>query len=429
MLGDVSPAWLGVGARGQARVSAGKGLHVVDLHGGLPSGIELSELDPVFREAPHARLDRLRSEAPRYLDPAAEGARLFLTRHVDVRAVIADRSLTRDAAKAPSPGARAVPGTLLSMEGQEHLAARKLIARAFEPKVVEARRGTVTAIVEAALAGVANLPSFDAIADLASPVPVRVMAEIFGLPLDNLAQVRTWSEDAAVLAMLPSRTDAESLRLMTAVAGLQNYVFSAIAAHRQAPGADLITDLISADVNGRHLRDEEIGPLCMFGLIAGSLTTTDLIGNAIVLLLQNPEQRAVLEAQPELIGAAVDEALRIEPPVSAVARHAVDAREILGCPVRAGGTVKASLLAANHDPEVFIEPHAYRLDRDGCRHVSFGGGTHACLGAGLARLEAQIAIERLFARFPKLRLDPDKPLERKTTYGFRGYVAIPLCVD
>jgi cytochrome P450 len=394
----------------------------------LPSGIELSELDAVYRDAPHDRLDRLRREAPRYADPASDGRRLFLTRYADVRAALVDRTLTRDAAKAPSPGARALPGTLLSMEGKDHVIARKLIARAMDSEAVEARRDEVTAIVDEALNRIDGSSTFDGVADFAAPIPVRVMAGIFGLPLDDLNQVRTWSEDAAVLAMLPSRTEEQNLHLVQAVVGLQTYVFDAIKAHREAPRDDLISELIAADAGGRNLPDEEIGPLCIFGLIAGSLTTTELIANAIVLLLSHPEQLARLRAEPNLIASAIEEALRFEPPVSAAARHVVEEREVFGCPLRGGGAVKSSLLAANHDPEVFSEPHAFKIDRSDNKHVAFGGGAHACLGAGLARLEGQIAIARLFARFPSLRLaDPRPP--RKITYGFRGFAHVPLAVS
>lgn len=390
----------------------------------LPEGLELSELDPIYREQPHARLDRLRCEAPRYLDPASETGRLFLTRHADVRAALVDRSLTRDAKKAYSRGAEAVPDTLLDKDGDELALGRLLVARAFDARGVESRRGLITTVVDYTLDALGE--RFDAMTAFASPIPIRVMTSIFGLPQDNLAELRNWAEDAAVLGMHPNRTAEQNIRLMTSAAGLQRLVFDTIAARRAEPRDDLLSTLVLADANGRQLTDAEIAPLCIFGLIAGSLTTTDLIGNTIVLLLQNPDQRALLADRPALIASAVEESLRLEPPVSAVARHVVQDSEVLGCPMRAGATIKASLLAANHDPELCDEPHMFRIDRPSPKHFAFGGGAHACLGAGLARLEAQLAVERLLARFPDLGLVQADLPQKKTTYGFRGYARIPL---
>jgi cytochrome P450 len=391
----------------------------------LPEGLELSELDPIYREQPHARLDRLRCEAPRYQDPASETGRLFLTRHADVRAALIDRSLTRDAKKTYSRGAEAVPDTLLDKDGEDLAVGRMLVARAFDARGVESRRGLITQIVDDTLDGLGE--RFDAMRDFAAPIPIRVMTSIFGLPQDNLAQVRDWAEDAAVLGMHPSRATEQTIRMMTAAAGLQKLVFDTIAARRAEPQDDLLTTLVLADANGRQLTDAEIAPLCIFGLIAGSLTTTDLIGNTITLLLHNADQRALLESNPRLIACAVEESLRLEPPVSAVARHVVQDGEVMGCPMRAGATVKASLLAANHDPDLCDDPHAFRIDRLVIpKHFAFGGGAHACLGAGLARLEAQLAVERLLARFPGISLVPTDLPQKKTTYGFRGYARIPL---
>lgn len=391
-----------------------------------PAGLELSELDPLYRESPHTRLDPLRREAPCYLDPASETGRLFLTRHADVRAALIDRSLTRDAKKAYSRGAEAVADTLLDKDGEDLVVGRMLVARAFDVRGVETRRPLVSSVIAHTLDALGDRASFDGMRDFAAPIPIRVMTSIFGLPQGNLAQVRDWAEDAAVLAMHPHRTPEQTIRMMTAVAGLQHIVFEAIAARRQAPQDDLLSDLILADANGRRLEDSEIAPLCIFSMIAGSLTTTDLIGNTIVLLLQHPEQRALLAQRPVLIAGAVEESLRIEPPVSAVSRHVVEDRDVLRCPMRSGGTVKASLLAANHDPEVFEDPHAFRIDRASAKHLAFGGGAHACLGAGLAKLEAQLAIQALFARFPHVRFAQGQKPQRKVTYGFRGFANIPL---
>ncbi|MEQ1616717.1 MAG: cytochrome P450 [Terricaulis sp.] len=392
----------------------------------LPSGLKLSELDPTFRDAPHVRLDRLRRQAPRYLDPCSGGSRLFLTRHGDVRTALIDRALTRDAKKAPDRGADVAAGTLLSMEGDKHRMGRKLVGRALDARATEAKRALVVAIVDDLLDAVEVRGSFDGVADFAAPVPLLTIADILGLPRGDSVALKNWSADAGILTMLPSRTAEQDGQLGAATKALQSYVLAAVKARRAAPGDDLISELIAADVNGLHLSNEEIAPLCLLLLVAGNLTTTDVIGNAIMLLLDHPEQLEQLRVKPELIDATVEEVLRFDPPVSAVARHLPEEGEYLGCPLPAGGTVKASILAANRDPEVFSDPHVFRIDRTRREHVSFGGGAHACPGAALARLEAAVAIERLFARFPRLRLSGEAP--RKVAYGFRGFAELPLTI-
>lgn len=391
---------------------------------GLPSGLTLSELEPTFRDAPHPWLDRLRRQAPRYLDPCSDGSRLFLTRHGDVRTALSDRALTRDAKKAPGRGTDAAAGTLLSMEGDRHRIGRKLVGRALDARMTEAKRTLVVAIVDDLLAAIEAKGEFDGIDDFAAPTPLLVIADILGFPRCDSGAFRAWSEDVGVLTMLPARTPEQEARLGEALKALQAYVLAAVAARRASPGEDLVSELIAADINGERLSDEEIAPLCLLLLVAGNLTTADVIGNAIVLLLKHPDQLERLRAQPDMIDAAVEEVLRFDPPVSAAARHMPEEGRFLGCSLPAGGTVKASIIAANRDPDVFPDPHVFRIDRKRSDHVSFGGGAHACPGAALARLEAAVAIGRLFQRFPNLRLRGEAP--RKISYGFRGFSALPL---
>jgi cytochrome P450 len=393
----------------------------------LPSGLELSELDKTFRDAPHGALDLLRARAPRYLDPHSGGRRLLLTRHGDVKKALSDRDLTRDARAAPARGADTAAGTLLSIEGNKHRLGRRLVGRALDARAVAARREDAVALVEALLDGIEGRKRFDGIDDFAAPVPLTMIADILGLPRTDIGDIRVWSEDAGVLTMLPQRTAEQEAKLARTNAALGAYVMTAVKARRAAPGDDLISDLIAAEFEGNRLSDGDIAPLCLLMLIAGNLTTTDVIGNGIVLLLRHPDQLALLRARPELIDATVEEILRFDPPVSAAARHLPAAGEYLGHCLPMGGTVKASLLAANHDPDVFDDPHVFRIDRPRREHLAFGGGAHACPGAALARMQAATALSRLFARFPGLRLAGDTP--RKVTYGFRGYASLPLATS
>jgi hypothetical protein len=390
-------------------------------------GLELSELDLTFRDAPHARLDDLRARAPRYLDPGSDGRRLFLTRHGDVRSALIDKGLTRDAYASPPRGADPAADTLLSMEGAKHRMGRKLVGGALDARAVEARRVKAAAIVDALLDDVEAQGRFDGVADFAARIPLLMITDLMGIAGADIAKLRVWAEDAGVLAMAPQRTPQEEARLIEANRGLRGIIVETLSHQRAAPSDGLIARLVAVDIDGARLRDEDIIPLCLLLLVAGSLTTTDVIGNGVALLLRRPDQLKLLRERPELIDAAVEEILRFDPPVSAVARHMPEAGEYLGEGLPQGGTVKASLIAANRDPEVFPDPHEFRIDRGRCDHVAFGGGAHACPGAALARMQAAVALSRLFARFPSLKIDGETP--RKTAYGFRGYGALPLAIS
>lgn len=395
-------------------------------HAALPAGLELSELDPVFRDDPHPRLDRLRADAPVYLDPAADGARLFLTRHADARAALADRRFSRDKSGAAGRDGGAAAGTLLSMEGEKHRLGRKLIGRAFDGRAAESHRATITAFTDTLLDDIVARGAFDAVEDYAAPLPLLAITHILGLPRVDIARLRRESEDAGILAMLPARTPEQTQRMYEALFGLSARIRTALIERRAEPGDDLVSTLIAAE-NGA-LADDDIAPLLLLLLVAGNLTTTDVIANALALLIDNPDQLALLREQPERARNVVEETLRIDPPVSAVARHPCEAADVFGREMPAGSTVKISLLAANHDPGAFPDPHAFRIDRPCKEHVAFGGGAHACPGAALARVEAEIAIARIVARCPNLRR-AEAPAPRKQTYGFRGYERLPLRVD
>jgi len=164
-------------------------------------------------------------------------------------------------------------------------------------------------------------------------------------------------------------------------------------------------------------------------LIAGNVTTTDLIGNAVLALLQHPNELSKLLAKPNLVRSTVEEVLRYDSPVVFGTRIATEAMQIGGCPVAAGQTINAMLYAANHDPEAHPDPKRFDIERPDKRHNSFGGGAHFCLGAPLARAEAQIALSMLFEQFPKLRLRTDRPLERRTMLNFNGLKALWVRAD
>src|SRR5262249_31717357 len=205
---------------------------------------------------------------------------------------------------------------------------------------------------------------------------------------------------------------------------LDGYFARAIDARRGRRSDDLISLLVAAEEAGDRLSGREIAITCNLLLIAGNLTTTDLIGNGVLALLKHPDQLAKLSAHPELVPNAVEEILRCDPPVVQTGRLALEPFEIGGLEVKAGEAITASIFAAGHDPARHSDPHRFEIERADTSHLAFGGGAHFCLGAPLARAEAQIAIPLLFERFPSLRLDPQHAIEHKRVPAFNGLTAL-----
>jgi hypothetical protein len=202
---------------------------------------------------------------------------------------------------------------------------------------------------------------------------------------------------------------------------LNAYFTATIAARRTQPRDDLISDMARLQADGADLSDDELRINLSALLIGGNLTTTDLIGNGVRLLLLHPAELAKLKADPGIVNSVVEEILRYEPPVDITGRIASGEMEVGGCPLKAGQSLMMSLRGANRDPEVFEDPHRFDVSRKHKPHVAFGGGAHICIGAPLARLEAQVALVKLFQRFPHLRLaDPDAPPAWRNLPFFRG---------
>jgi cytochrome P450 len=399
----------------------------------LPSMAELSGLNPAFRNDPHPPLDRLRTEAPRHCTSSA----LFLTTQMDSRQALADARLSRDPFKTPDgsiarmvvpqdilSGAR--PAPMLWLDDPEHQANRGLIQPAFFRRCA-GMRARVEAIVDDLLVAAEKKEAFDGIADFAVPLPVYVISDILGLPREDMGKFRRLSSDLVLLTNKPFRDAEENALLKASNAELDAYFRRVIAARRLEPRDDLISDLIAAELDGKRLNDGDLVSTIFLLLLAGNLTTTDLIGNGIVLLLDHPQELKKLRTDPRLARGVVEEVLRFAPPVIMTVRNVVSDLEVLGCPMHPGNAVIASIQACNRDPAVFDDPHTFRIDRGKNEHLAFGGGVHHCLGAPLARLEAEIAFLRLFTRFHRVNLVGERP-HLKPAHAFSGYEAIPLAV-
>ncbi len=398
----------------------------------LPTGVQLTAADPVFREHPHEYLDRLRSEHPVHRD--TELGRLVLTRFEDIRAVVSNRSLSVDPRKAPPDSylrrilaanepIEAFEPSMLSLDDPDHKRIRGLVSQAFNQRAVDAFRPRIRAIAKELLDALSGREAFDAIAEYAAPLPTIVIAEMLGVDSGDFGRFKRWS-DARSQIFNTARTPEQSAELAVSRQGLDDYFAHAVEDRRHRRGTDLVSALVSAEEAGDRLTEREIVVTCNLLLVAGNLTTTDLIGNGVLALLSYPDQLVTLRAHPELVPHAVEEMLRFDPPVAQTSRVALDPLEIGGKEVQAGEVMTVSLLAAGHDPARHSEPHRFDIERADTSHLAFGGGAHFCLGAPVARADAQIAIALLFERFLNLRLDPQHPIEHKGALVFNGLTAL-----
>jgi hypothetical protein len=208
--------------------------------------------------------------------------------------------------------------------------------------------------------------------------------------------------------------------------GILSYFRDRMQLRRADRRDDLVSDLLTAQEAGAPISDGEILHNMFALLVAGHLTTADLIGNGAMLLLTHPEARAKLKENPAMIASAVDEMLRYEPPIATTARFPHEDGKLSGCPYHKGDALTVSVLAANRDPAAFKDPHEFDITRRPNPHLAFGAGSHMCVGAPLARIEGQVAIAQLFARFPNLRLAEEGPLDWRAVAGVRGLARLDV---
>ncbi len=402
----------------------------------LPSILQLTPLDPGYRADPHATLDPLRARCPVHRDETA--GTFILTRYEDVRALVSDRTLWRDPINAEpaarlSRGLEAIPAdvprseasSILTLDDPDHARIRQPLTQAFYARIARFKPD-VERIIDQALEQIDPTKPFDLMSAFCVPVPIDVIAAILGVDHARLVEFRDWSE-GLIQGLNPFRTPEQTAHMERSSAALTDYFARAIAERRAQPKDDLISDMTRLQTEGAPISDIELRINLTALLVGGNLTTTDLIGNAIRLLLLNPGELAKLRADPGLIGPAVEETLRYEPPVDVTGRIASRDMEISGCPIKPSQSFTVFLRAANRDPERFEDPHRFDISRPRHPHVAFGGGAHICIGAPLARLEAQTAILKVIARFPNLRLaDPDAPAVWRTLPFFRGLERLDL---
>ena len=381
-------------------------------------------MSPAFREDPYPLYDTYRSQQ-RLLRVADTMWLCF--GHADVTALLRHPKLSSDERRATTEVGCAESGrlatSLLFMDQPDHTRLRSLVARAFTPKRVADLRPTAEAITARLLdaIGAAARPGdvVDLIASLAYPLPVRIICALLGVPEADEATFSEWS-GALARSLDPSvlRTAELDAAIGKAEHDLAGYLAGLLSFRRTAPGDDLLSALLAVEADGDRISPNEVVDLALLLLVAGHETTVNLIGNGVLALLRAPDQLDLLRRSPELVSGAVDEVLRYDSPVQMTQRVATEDLELAGHHVTAGDEILLVLGAANRDPSIFTKPNRLDVTRDARRHVAFGGGIHHCLGASLARLEGQVALSALIARFSRLEL-AGRP-SRRPTFTLRG---------
>jgi cytochrome P450 len=385
---------------------------------------------------PYPLYRRLREEQPVYY---AEAFGVWVvSRYDDVRQVLMDPTRFSSAFQirtphAPAAGVREILAeghpevpALLNEDPPAHRRTRALVAKTFSARRIAGLEPRVAAIVTELLDAMQPRGEADLVAELATLLPLRVICELIGLPTPDAPRIRDWIQQLALLTSFGA-SPAEQRTAARESVDFERYLAAAVADRRAAGRDDLLTDLIRVRADGTApLTDEEIISLLISLVFAGHETTANLIAGALVLLLHRPELWAAAGDDPDLVAAVVEETLRIDAPVQGMFRRAVFDVQISGVLIPAGAQVFALFAAANRDGAAFDRPDEFdpgRPDKDG--HLAFGRGIHFCLGAALARMEAQVALCMLRDRLPALRLDPDFRIPYAPNLMHRGPRTLP----
>ena len=396
-----------------------------------------------FRVATHETYARMRAESPVHLQPGLDGETpiWFVTRYDDVVAVLTDSerfvvnptlALTPDeiaGRKADSslePDER-VNENLLSKDGADHRRLRRLVTKAFTPRMVEQLRPRIQGIANDLVDRVAEQGNMELVDDFAFPLPITVIAELLGIPAEDQKRFREWSNSFVLPPMTPELQEQLARHTDEFVAYLDDLFVS----RRAEPTDDLVTALVQAEDAGDHLSENELYSMVVLLIVAGHETTVSLITNSVLALLSNPSQLAELRADRSLLPSAVEELLRYDSPVErTITRWAAVDVELGGESIRRGELVIAVVGSANRDASQFADPDSLDVRREGGKHVGFGRGPHFCLGAALARLETEIALATLLERLPNLRLAiAEDDLYWRPIPIFRSLASLPVAWD
>ncbi|MBM4364301.1 MAG: cytochrome P450 [Deltaproteobacteria bacterium] len=387
-------------------------------------GVNPHDTAGTLRDDPYPALARLREEHPVHRTPDGYYRAL---RHADVTRVLRELPVgvrTTDG-RLPGVDESELPRRfMLLQDPPNHTRLRRLVARAFTPPSIDRLAPHVEELVDGLLDRVASAGEFDVIADLARPLPSTVICEMLGVPVADRALFTDWTAHVTHLLVPSLMTPETNARAMLAVQGLATYMTALVEERRGRLGDDMLSTLIRAEADGDQLSHEELLTQSIGLLVAGFETTIGLIGNGVRQLLLHPGELAKLRERPGLVGAAVEECLRFDGPIPGTRRVLHEDAVVNGYHLERDTEVVLSLAAAHRDPRVFADPDRFDIERDHRSHLAFGGGIHFCLGAHLARMEAQIAIGKLIQRIPGLTLVSDQPEWGESLFRIQGRLRV-----
>ncbi len=397
---------------------------------------------PEFVADPYPTYARLRDQSPVLWDE--EWGVHFFALHADVSRILKDRRFGRDVRHAvprseidPEVYERIYPSrypnwtrltrdAFIDLEPPRHTRVRRLVQSAFGKRASETYRDRLIATADSALDRFVGSGAMEAIADFATPIPLTMIAELLGVPPADQPSLVSWSH-ALVRVFDEACTEAEGEAAETAMIDFAEYVARLITSRRSDPRNDLTSALVQAEIDGDRLSEDELIATIILTLNAGHEATVQAIGNSLLALARNPDQYERLRREPELIPSAAAELLRFDTPLQMFERWVLEDLEWGGIELGRGSKVGLLFGSANRDPAAFTEPESLDLGRSPNPHVSFGGGIHFCVGAPLALVEMEVALERFSRRIPQFEIAADV-LERTPSLIFRGVQRLPLLI-
>ena len=375
----------------------------------LESGVAYNPLSPALRADPYSVYEELRRKDPVHKMRLQDA--WVLTDYADVDMVLRDSrrfgNAGRDFGYIPQV-------SMLDLDPPEHTKIRGLVSHGFTPRSVAAMEPRIRGTVAGLLDSVEGKRRFDLIADVAFPLPVIVIAEMLGVPPEDRERFNEWSNTVSLIVD-PLPGERQMRRVRQAVDEVFSYFEAVAEERRRNPQDDLVSALVTAEVDGERLERDDLLVNLLLVLVAGNETTRNLIGNGTLALLRNPDQLKRLREDPSLLNGAIDELLRFDSPVQLDSRVVRKPFELRGKRINSGQRVICLLGAANRDPQVFREANRLDVGRSSANHLAFGRGIHYCLGAPLARLEGRVVFEALLPRLGSLRLAEEPTYRNQVT--------------
>ena len=379
------------------------------------------------RRDPYPWYEHMREASPVLCDPASGVCMLF--DYASVKRAMDDPDTF--SSRAAPPGGKPFDWLVFS-DPPRHTMLRAIIMRAFTPRSIELLEPRIRTLSANLLDGLVDAGAMDLVADFATPLPTLVIAEMLGIPLDDRPRFTEWSEAIVNLSYsIPGGEEGARAQREFGIARgeIAAYLADTLDDRRSSPREDLLSRLVAGEVDGRHLTDDEIVGFFILLLSAATETTTNLVSNAMLCLMEHPDQRARLAHSLSLLPAAIEEVVRYRSPAQIIFRCATREVTMHGQVIPEGRLVLAVVGSANRDASQFPDPDTFDIARAPARHIGFGHGIHTCLGAALARLETRVAIGDLLARCPEMRLASRNPWEPRRALHVLGPSRLPVLFD